>query len=171
MNQAIALSETDNGNREWWYQDVKGAQTDEDGNIIEGSSEAEKWFRKYLAPYLNNTEIKAIAGGLYVYFADGSALRIPTHTTRDWLFFATGDKCIKKPIVGVCYFAFNYAPSSAHSSFKDWKYATRNFEPWFHAWNGTKEQLYEDCSKGQNLCSRLIMLNGWKIPKDYPLKF
>ncbi len=182
MNQAIALSEIDNGDRKLWYKDLKSAQTDDDGNYIEGSSESEKWFKKYLAPYLNIAEMKVsdTDGYLYVYFADGSAFRIP-NTTRNVDFFVTGDKCIKKPVRGVCMFFFNYYPIAKNTTIADeFAYSTQNLEPWVWKWDGTKELLYKSCSGSlsktesnyyKNFCSRLIMLNNWKIPDDYPLKF
>ena len=44
FNQAILMAEKDYGDKSYWYEDLKGAELDDDGNPIEGSSEAEKWF-------------------------------------------------------------------------------------------------------------------------------
>ena len=53
-----------------------------------GSSEAEKWFNKYLAPYMKIIKTETLSdGSLMAYFPDGSALRTLSHTTRDWVFF------------------------------------------------------------------------------------
>ncbi len=48
-------------------------------------------------------------------------------------------------------------------------------EPYILNWNGMVEHLKTDaiwaCKKGCTncgYCTKLIQLNGWKIPKDYP---
>ena len=92
MNQAIMMAEVDYGDKKIWYEDVAGAEIDKDGNIVPGSSKSEKWFRKYLAPYLQTTKIETVSSGSYkgstlIYFPDGSAVRIHNDTTRDWHFF------------------------------------------------------------------------------------
>ena len=44
-------------------------------------------------------------------------------------------------------------------------------------WDGTRESLFKGeygCKKDTNrtrpYCTKLIQMNGWKIPKDYPLR-
>ena len=98
INQAVIMAENDYGDKKVWYQDLAGAELDEDGNAIENSSEAEAWFRKYLAPYMKITKIESSSSGaLIVYFADGSALRTRRRdSTRDWDFFPGNvKKCLK----------------------------------------------------------------------------
>ena len=47
-------------------------------------------------------------------------------------------------------------------------------EPYIYHWNGTQEDLKNNsefgCVKGMRkaFCAKLIQLNGWKIPDDYP---
>ena len=54
---------------------------------------------------------------------------------------------------------------------------SQNFvEPYIFEWQGTREQLLDEgqslvCYKGCTYCAyctKLIQLNSWKIPKDYP---
>ena len=54
---------------------------------------------------------------------------------------------------------------------------SQNFvEPYVYLWQGTREQLLDEgqslgCYKGCTYCAyctKLIQLNSWKIPKDYP---
>lgn len=81
-----------------WYQDLAGADIDDEGNIIENSSQAEAWFKKYLAPYMKITKIDTLnTGAMIVYFSDGSALRTRKRdSTRDWDFFPGNiNKCLK----------------------------------------------------------------------------
>lgn len=67
INQAILMSEVDYGDKKYWYQDVKGAELDKDGNPIAGSSNAEKWFNKYLAPYMKIIKTETLADGSYIF--------------------------------------------------------------------------------------------------------
>ena len=192
INQAILMAEKDYGDKKIWYADLAGASTDEEGNVIDGSSESEKWFKKYLAPYLKITKMTAVASGprkgaLIVYFADGSALRQRrADSTRDWDFYPGNvDKCLKqvgnlseyRDSDGKCAFAFIFNPSNSSSG---WKYHyNRGFEPYKFNWDGSIKMLYNDSAYGCNstngsswrqYCTAIIQMNGWKIPDDYPYK-
>lgn len=44
-------------------------------------------------------------------------------------------------------------------------------------WDGTRESLFKgeygckkETSRTRPYCTKLIQMNGWKIPKDYPLR-
>lgn len=189
MNQAVMLSESENGDKKDWFEDLSGMKIDEDGNPIEGTSLALNWYNKYLAKYIKTTKITIDSQGKPTfYLADGSAFAPSYATTRDWYFYP-GDvqKCIKRhpPTasavcsgqLGICAFAFNFRPIKDASPL--WKFAyNKGFEPWVYSWDGTKEGLYTNpdygCSKtsaaSPSLCATLIMQNNWKIPKDYPFK-
>ena len=187
INQAIMLAENDYGDKKIWYQDLAGADIDDEGNIIENSSQAEAWFKKYLAPYMKITKIDTLnTGAMIVYFSDGSALRTRKRdSTRDWDFFPGNiNKCLKgqeinegfRDSAGKCAFAFNFQPNSTEEK---WKYHYNNgFEPYKFNWNGSKDMLYNDSSYGCNsggsswrqYCTAIIQMNGWKIPDDYPYK-
>lgn len=106
------------------YQDLKGAELDKDGNPVAGSSESEKWFKKYLAPYLKITSIETKTDGSFmIYFPDGSALKPSGKNTCDWPFYpGKSDKCIKP-------FSFEFYPADGTS--QGWKYHyNKGFEPW-----------------------------------------
>lgn len=55
----------------------------------------------------------------------------------------------------------------------------KGVEPYMHGWDGTVEMLKNNPSLGcqqivsneRAYCAALIQHNGWKIPKDYPLRF
>ncbi len=183
INQAIMLSEKDHGDKKDWYQDLKGAEIDADGNPIEGTSEQEKWFKIYLQPYLNVVKSELLKNGSYiVYLADGGALEIPTSTTRDYYFFpGKPQKCLKKnnysghwkKISGICMFPFNFNPSDKNTG---WKYHyDKGMEPFKAGWDGNIEtlkthSLYGCYDENTNhfYCTALIQMNNWKIPKEYP---
>lgn len=183
INQAVKMAEVDYGDKKFWFEDVAGAELDKDGNPIEGSSDSEKWFNKYLAPYMKIIKIETLSNGTFIiYFPDGSALRPQAHTTRDWSFYPSNPKkCIDTYGInsgyGICQFAFNFVPTDNVNV--DWKYHyNKGFEPWKWCWRGTEQQLKDGCYHGGVegsttkgiFCTALIQYNRWKIPDDYPYK-
>lgn len=184
INQAVKMAEVDYGDKKIWYQDLAGAELDDEGKPVPGSSEAEKWFNKYLAPYMKIIKTEILSdGSLMVYFPDGSALRTLSHTTRDWVFFpGKPDKCdyTNGNSYGTCMFHFNFNPANTQPR---WSYSyNKGFEPWKYYWDGTVEQLKNACYKNQPIytsenvnagkayCTALIQINGWEIPDNYPYK-
>ena len=180
INQAIKMAEVDYGDKKYWWEDVKGATIDKDGNPVPGSSDQERWFKKYLAPYMKILKTETLSDGAFiVYFPDGSALRSRPYTTRDWYFYTGNpDKCItlSDSGSGICRFAFFYNPNGTENTYN----SNKSFEPWKYAWTGKVEDLKRACYTGASLndssiggkvyCSTLIQSNNWKIPDDYPYK-
>ena len=179
MNQAVILSEVDNGDKKEWYEDLAGAQIDDEGKPVAGSSELEKWFNKYLMPYLNDVKSETLSNGTFiVYFADGSALAtVYSGWSRDWYFYpSNAEKCMEKTpdkANGICRFVFGFKPSGDIS----WQYHfDKGFEPTKYLWDGSEDMLYSGCSGTignsitHSMCTALIQYYGWKIPKDYPLR-
>ena len=78
MNQAIQLAEVDYGERETWYAKYDDLDTDIKGRPVTGKSYREKWFNKYLAPYMKivatNYDIAGDENPVFI-FADGSGVR------------------------------------------------------------------------------------------------
>ena len=183
MNQAVQKAELEYGDKKFWYEDVGGLKTDADGNPIEGSSKTDDWFQKYLAPHLQIIKKEVSSDGIPTYyFPDGSALAASqAGESRDWVFYVgKPEKCRTKHNndPGICAFVFEFYPASQSNS---WKYLyDKGFEPVKYNWNGTKENLYAGnawaCDKTGNTidsrayCAALIQYNGWKIPKDYPVR-
>lgn len=180
INQAVLLSEADNGDKQYWFADLQGADIDDEGNPIEGSSNLEKWFKKYIMPYLNDIKYETLTDGTFIiYFADGSALATVTATNgRDWYFYPSNvEKCMEKTVDkanGVCRFVFSFKPVGDEYS---WKYhINKGFEPTKYRWDGSVDTLYRGCRNNiddsaiHSHCSALIQYYGWKIPKDYPFR-
>lgn len=183
MNQAVRMAEVEYGDKKVWYEDVGGLAVDSEGKPIEGSSNIDIWFTKYLAPNIKIVKKTIGPDGLPTYyFADGSALApADASESRDWAFFVGNpDKCNKKydNPYGICKFTFEFYPASLHA---DWKYLyNKGFEPVKFRWDGKKSTLYGgsnwSCAKetpsprdARAYCATLIQYNGWKIPDDYPL--
>ncbi len=182
INQAVRLAEVEYGDKKIWWEDLTGAQFDEDGNPIEGTSKSEQWFNKFLAPHLNIIKRKTLSNGTFiVYFSDGSALKPSLATeSRDWQFFPSNpDKCLDKyshnmrQANGKCAFPFILAPSQKTFLY----HYDKGFEPYKYDWNGDVQILYTDTTYGCKssnthlYCTAIIQLNGWKVPDDYPIKF
>ena len=82
-----------------------------------------------------------------------------------------------KNMSGIKYFTFFFNPWN-NSDANKYHY-NKGLEPYKYNWDGTREMLLNNVTIGckQNVsnerayCSTLIQINGWKIPKDYPLRF
>lgn len=180
VNQAILLAEVDYGDKKYWYQDVKGAELDKDGKPVPGTSNAEKWFNKYLAPYMKIIKTETLSDGSYmVYFVDGSALRPVAGYSRDWYFYpGKPEKCIQNvgstgSTLGRCSFMFIFCPTCEGEG---WRYhSNKGMDPYKVSWDGNRQKLYTggtySCKTGnRHYCTAIIQDNGWKIPYDYPYK-
>ena len=189
INQAVQRAEVDYGDKKYWYQDTNNIETDKDGNPVKGSSTVEKWWNKYMAPYIKTVDIKYDDSGLPIFmFTDGSALKAnQVDFMRDWLFYTGNpEKCIAKygsdtSSRGKCSFSFIFMPggdgaSEDANNSEGWKYhRNKGFEPYKYNWDGTRNGLingsYKKCNSSDGTyCTALIQLNGWKIPDDYPFK-
>ncbi len=189
MNQAIAQSEIDNGNKLYW--DKMGSNIEVDGEIVtNGGLSPIDWYNKYLAKYLlvlkvsvgDNTFNKNL--GL-LYFPDGSLAQFDV---GGWLFFPEArdyEKCyaMDNPLEcsGRKYFAFTFNPNSS-----EYYMNNKGLETYKWQWDGKRTTLLGQtqsglsykvaCTKeiptyGRSYCSALIEYSGWKIPKDYPVNF
>lgn len=193
MNQAILLSEKDNGPKEYW----EFSCTADDNNIGDDCREG---VEKYFIPYLKTTKVDSFTNSLgfntIMYFPDGSILigKINTiagnNNALDFYFYpngknfsesgfgATNDGITSREDCGKTFFAFRFAPSINDTNNKF--HYKKGFEP--YKWSLT--ELTSDaltsadrngyyCSKESRYniwCTALIQLNGWKIPDDYPFK-
>ncbi len=171
MNQAIRLSEVENGDKSYWFNEHAGGWNEdhtENAKLV--------WLEKYILPYMNGVKC-VIHDDMYqelpvCYLPNGGAFAsYNTAVNRDWIYW-TGDprKCNPHHTenIGTCSFAFFYNPNSKSNSLKN------SIEPWKLGWDGTKEMLYRECMNNEETydrpCAAIIQYNGWKIPDDYPYK-
>ncbi len=175
MNQAITMAELDFGPRDTWFVDNIGYNLQKD------------WIEKYIKPYLKTVDSGNYNGCYYMTFADGSSVVLANSNGRDWFFFPGNiENCWERGSnpnivtpVGKCVFPFYYNPvkSSTSNGFNEW-----NFETYGGGINGTISNLKNHSIFGCNnrskastsswpaYCTRLIQVNGWKIPDDYPFR-
>lgn len=178
MNQAILLSEIDNGPKEYWPPNCSG------------EANCRQYFERYILKYLKNistVEFSSYGGyNVAIYFGDGSVL--VSKSGYDYFFFPNGKNFDKDNFVnvsddgnvdsregqGITYFPFRFSPSEKNTIF----HYKKGFEPYKWGLSVLTEQALRNagsygCNKNSKLksyCTALIQLNGWKIPKDYPFK-
>ena len=194
MNQAILLSEQDNGPKEYWGL---SCTQDDDGNFNE---DCYQFWEKYFLPYLKLMKSEKFESAnvfnIAMYFSDGTVLvgkvnPDPRYIGVDFFFFPNGknfdkesfgaviDSQITRVDQGITFFSFRFAPANADS--RDRYHLNKGFEP--YKWDIPEGSLNKEfltstysnytCNKNSNLkawCTALIQLNGWKIPDDYPFK-
>lgn len=181
FNQAIRLSVAENGDVDTWddYWSASG-NTYKDGQAQDNETGVEGAFELYLKPYMQiaykkKINFRGMNQTLYI-MPDGSAFAYRHLDTRDITFFPKDpEKCIKKRKTtgtGTCSFMFIFHPISESPN---WKYHyNKGLEPYLYDWDGSKTHLksgatYSYANSGY-YCTAMIKNNGWKIPKDYPLK-
>ena len=174
INQAVKMSEVDNGPAEYWEVGANGQQT--------GLDFYNKYFAKYLKTVSNagTVDVNVVdnngeaTGEIRtfntIFFADGSAMRFDISGGMDISFYPDGrkifsDKCNNERDM----FSFNFKKNNTRGS----KYTV---EPYTFEWDGTREHLVSHprygCRKGSPgsspYCARLIQYDGWEIKEDYP---
>ena len=174
MCQAIQMSEIDNGPVENWDMGIHG--------VYNSDEKLYAWFNKYLKNYLKfdklETDVYVNVGDevyhyLLIYLSDGSVLAIHPNQLHDFSLFIDykPGKELKR---GVNSFLFSIKRAGDN---EEVYYKGLKFSPYVWNWDGTKEGLLHagdgyGCGETYNAyCTKLIQMNGWKIPDDYPLKF
>lgn len=164
INQAVQLSEVENGEKKYWSNDTKNL-CDTNGFSQNSYECSELIFNKYLKKYIKTTGIKKCNGEfLCIYFADGSILRM-TYYGHDYRYYLNS-KALTAQKDGINHFFFALYPAGAQG-LRSKYFINKGVEPYISSqWDGTYEGLKRD-----KAYSKLIQINGWKIPDDYPLKF
>ena len=183
MNQAIKMAEADYGDVNQWDKWEDLYETDEDGNnkIITNI----EYFNKYFEPYISYLKVEHDNGITVIYFPDGS---LSTLRSNGISFYPNAkDYIIKKEESGEIrgdqshngtkVFSFFFNPTDNTTANK--YHYNKGIEPYKYNWDGTEEKLRndnsigckQDVSNSRAYCTALIQMNGWKIPKDYPLRF
>lgn len=165
MNSAVRQAEAEYG--DWRAWSFSGSET---------------LYEKYLKGYLKVNDVKSVNGYRYYYFSDGSGfyprypLSYAVKSEVELLFCPFGfSKC---DVTGKNRFSFVFNTAAGGYILTLFK---NPIEPYTWKWNGDLNSL-KTYSEGlgcinrpatdpNNYCTTLIMLNGWKIPKDYPFKF
>lgn len=177
INQAVKLSEVENGPYTEWNALGRGCNfNEEEGKCEAGSNEAILWYEKYLAKYITVLKVgeKSYNSGAsnkcVLYFPDGTVFEFNKSAGGFYLSNKDYEQCggdDEKKCLGRKMFIFYFMQSGNNKAFEPFdsgkdKYALLNDTT--YGCNHTASNKYVDCAA-------LIQINGWKIPKDYPLKF
>ena len=174
MNQALKLSAEQNG-------------VDPDGWVMRGrqynQADLDNFVDTYLRPVLNISYTRQISpnprtcggrcprilvvlnnGIAFSMYIDGNGVDVFMHPNPNKTdFMSTRD-------------AFAFQMTKTDNSRTRYQ-AEGSFEPYTAFWNNGREStLYTDTTRGCNklsssnkqYCTKIIQLNGWKFPKDYP---
>ncbi len=178
MNQAINLTNAEYGDVTNWIIDC-GSSNSPTCSI----NEVENWFNSTIGKHLETLKTEKTKNKTYdtllIYLKDGSILGV-TNYIYDMFFYVNSD-AISNARSGKNYFLFRFNPillshQNNEEAQKDLKYSLKpTFEPYSNYWNGTREQLIDghsfSCAQNHAFCAKLIQYDGWKISKDYPVKF
>lgn len=169
ISQATKLSEVDNGEPKYW-EDLT------ENNTLE-------WYNKYYKKYLKTLEDDTLdlttapdnlRSAINVYFNDGSLMFIQKQAVYFYPEAKNYEKCHNlindwvlpaKACSGERYFVFlvdkerGIIPFASQLNLDD-------FKPDDPMQGCIKKPTNERAN-----CTTVIMKNGWKIPKDYPIKF
>lgn len=176
LNQAVLLSEIDNGDVRYWDFSSDGLQ-DDDGNKDQNVNAelCEKFFNKYISKYLKYVKYEKGVNGSKddnpgvtvlttnrIMFADGSIVYLNFGTCADYIIDVNGDK--KPNEYGYDRFMFNICPNTSIQ-------LNRNEKVTAYAGGSninTHEKALAQCKTSAGRCARLLQLNNWEFPDDYP---
>ena len=164
INEAIKLSEIDNGEKETWT-----------------AADTNEFWEKYLKNYLKyKSDDRMYSGNLrLVYLPDGSAFHVNIYNNTNgghFLFCPSAKYCeggLDYQKYGRSQFVFGFWPNGKGG----YRYhANKGVESYLVNWNGKNDSLYNHVEIGCNdkahgfFCTAIIQRNGWKIPDNYPYK-
>ncbi len=175
MSQAQIRSIIDNGDVETWDFVSDGG--------VSGNEIVLNWFNKYWRPYLNSVEVidrkilkddAVLDGGIAVKMADGS-IAVFSYFSGGYMHITlyTAPKTFydNTAIDGKDAFLFGFNQTNAIR----FEVYGQNDPRWsdveqlkYNSWGGCYK---ENTSNGHPLCTRLLQINGWKVPEDYPYRF
>ncbi len=182
INQAIKLAEVEYGDKKVWSNVGHGYVTDENDEPTNESIPL-AWVNKYLKPYLNGAEVSVTTNGnAFIKFSDGSAAVFSNQGIQFWPeskdFVDLTTAAELKKVQGYKTFAFLLVPYDCSENYK--YHCDKGVEPYAYSLaNDDEESIRNHAIMGCNtnpshsaaFCTKLIQMNGWKIPKDYPHKF
>ena len=138
-------------------------------------TEIREWLEKYLFPYIKYSDVSDCRGedmvgdntfiqeGICFHMANGALIWIHINDDGGDLIYYVNGKIQSNPRNR---FGFQFAKTNKKSEF---------VEPYVFNWNGNESSLKTDgtwgCYKGCTncaYCTKLIQLNNWEIPDDYP---
>ena len=177
INQAVQRSIVDNHEPEHWVEDPE---------VLNGSEvDYNKLYEKYIIPYLDSVMYTDIDNGRIYTMKDGNSFSpnydehcsnndasgIGFAISKDALVNAAWDIRHEKDF-GKKIFCFNFPKISKYSSVRN-RVTSNTIAPSKFTLGNTAmcAKPFQDDYRELAECAYVIMLNGWKIPDNYPIKF
>ena len=167
INQALRLSSADNGDIGGWFEQDRRYSYEE----------LEVWLKQYLLPYIKYNKYEECNvpngkdKGACISLVDGTKFFIWIDIFgSDIIYFVDGDINNTNPRNR---FQFQFGKQSG---LDDGVVKSQAFiEPYTFAWNGKREHLFggnfyacKTGCKSCGYCTKILHLNNWKFPTDYP---
>lgn len=170
MQQAIQMSEIDNGPLENW--EFSRSVNDEDGNYAESNyTYADNWLKKYILPYIKynkytighnevNDEGEIEKNSAKIYMNDGSIIYVHYGWCMDIDYDVNGGTGYESGR-DMYIFTFCFANSGNGSI---------GFHPYLYSVVTSRADALDRCERLPQYCSVLLQYDGWEFKKDYPYK-
>ena len=176
INQAIKLSEVDNGFAAQWQYPPNGRFNPD---------VMEEWFNKYFAKYFVYKDIQKTEDGILIKMSGGDIFAI--YATSDVklnphiIYFANQSSCDDYISNNDNHIFYNGYPLDGKNNFLFSMNKEKGIiETYFYAYPGDERSKELFIRNGKNMgcaetykyfCAALIEISGWQIPKDYPVKW
>lgn len=171
MQQAIQMSEIDNGPLESW--EFSPMEQDEDGNYLDSNfAYTESWAKKYILPYIQYSKY---VSGYYetisdekkehmfkIYMSDGSIVYIRRGTCMDIDYDVNGGSSKE---TGIDLYAFTCCFGSSGS-----EAISKGFNTYLYNNVTSRQNALERCKTQPLYCSNLLRYDNWEFKDDYPYK-
>ena len=178
INQTIKMSIANNGDPDGWVEEKSYSY-----------NEQVDFLKQYIFPYMKNLGYKECTirqVGVCIYLIDGGAMWFSVDRNGGDIEYYVNQKDTdliyqdRKTVVNLPRKKFQFQLAKAtgkdlgDGKIDSTRTSTDFVTPYVFGWNGTEEGLkngYWACVKGCTncgYCTKMIQLNGWKIPKNYP---
>jgi len=180
MNEAIKLSEIENGSIEGWSHAPLEYEENGSTDYEKNEEKSYTFIAKYLLPYLNYTKVERNADLTYkenvlkttkVYLSDGSIFYSYNGSCVDFFYDVNGEK--KPNSEGIDSYRFLICN---HKSDQISFFGNKNqYFGTYGIHNSTTPADYREfikvkCAQLGKYCSDLIRIDNWEYKKDYPYK-
>lgn len=181
MNQAIIMSEQENGAAGEWIKDggIEGDIKDDEGNPDFGKNSEVifKFVDQYLKPYIKIVQIgksnrtvndgKDADGEAYMVLSDGSYVYLHNGNCIDFNYDVNGPKPPNEYGRDIYKFLLcSNEKCAVHSFAKD----CGKFTAIIDADLSTREKALANCKKNQMYCTQLLQMDNFEFKKDYPYR-
>ena len=177
INQALKLSEVDNGDPSYW---VAPSQLDADSLYV--------FWNTYMIKYFTSKDVVKVADGISVKLADGSSFGVycpGSYTTNGinciHIVYCVDDKSCQKhlstsgnkfyqyPLDGKNTFLFRAYNNNSIYTYGSTTYSSSyTRDDLLYSTSGSG---YGCAARYKAYCAALIEYDGWKISDDYPVRF